>query len=123
MPYHALEILRLMSIAIRTTAITDSAPRKIDAETRKILPDELSFPIAGKWLLELEDIANVGDNIVVGVGLSAIVATGVEVVAVSFVVGLGRGLEVGTGRKVGVGVGFDVQVHVTVAGMTLPPPL
>ena len=78
-----------MSIAIRATAITDSTPRKIEAEIRKMLPDELSFPFTGELLCEFEGITEVGSNVTVGVNLGIVVATGVEVGVVILEVGLG----------------------------------
>lgn len=87
--HRTLEIFRLISIAIRTTATHDSTPKKIVAETRNILPDVLSFPFTGGSLCEFEDITDVGDNIIVGVGLVMVVATGVEVGVIILGVGLG----------------------------------
>ena len=87
--HRTLEILRLISTPIRTTATHDSTPRKIVAETRNISPDALPFPFTGGSLCAFEDITDVGDNIIVGVVLVLVVATGVEVGVTILGVGLG----------------------------------
>ena len=86
---HILKIFRLISNAIRTSATHVSSTRKIEAETRNILEDELSFPFTGGSLCESEDITDVGSDVIVGVGLGLRVATGVEVG--SFILGVGLG--------------------------------
>ncbi|HEX9503859.1 MAG TPA: hypothetical protein VF974_06105 [Patescibacteria group bacterium] len=84
-----MKIFRLISNPIRTIATHDSSTRKIEAETRNILPDELSFPFTGGSLCEPEDTTDVGSDVIVGVGLVIRVAAGVEVG--SFILGVGLG--------------------------------